>query len=320
MRYEKLTWYLDYLFPKEFWWVVALALVGAVIGLVRRDRAVLTILTLTVAFAVVFRVWPELHAWNLRFLPFWYLGLFLLAAVGSPRSCGASRSRWGSSGWGPRPRSVTTGHSTRRRRSSVPAGEERRRRLARRDHRRRGPRLRPDHAYERVPRLLGRVELLGLPGHVGLEHEAEAVRRVPRPDDHDGAAPPGRAMWEGGQAIDTYGTSLALMLLRTGPNGRIASMEGPLLRVRGDDAVPLHGGRSALGARQRVEPGARARLPHDRRLRPRRPLPAAARRPLLHGVLDRGQGPRRREPRTCSWSRRCATATTRHLSAGTSTR
>ncbi len=47
MRYEKLTWYLDYLFPGELWWVVALAAIGAVIGLVRRDRAVLTLLTIT---------------------------------------------------------------------------------------------------------------------------------------------------------------------------------------------------------------------------------------------------------------------------------
>jgi hypothetical protein len=38
--------------------------------------------------------------------------------------------------------------------------------------------------------------------------------------------PPGRAMWEGGQAIDAYGTSLALMLLPYWTDGRIGSMEG----------------------------------------------------------------------------------------------
>ena len=34
--------------------------------------------------ALVFRLWDvfDTPAWNLRFLPFWYLGLFLLAAVG----------------------------------------------------------------------------------------------------------------------------------------------------------------------------------------------------------------------------------------------
>ncbi len=44
--------------------------------------------------------------------------------------------------------------------------------------------------------------------------------------DTMGALPPGRAMWEGGQALDTYGTSLALMLLPYWTNGRIGSMEG----------------------------------------------------------------------------------------------
>ena len=44
--------------------------------------------------------------------------------------------------------------------------------------------------------------------------------------DQMGRLPAGRAMWEGGQAIDTYGTSLALMLLPYWTHGRIKSMEG----------------------------------------------------------------------------------------------
>ena len=32
----------------------------------------------------MFRLWPELHAWNLRFLPFWYLGTL-------PPGCGRGR-------------------------------------------------------------------------------------------------------------------------------------------------------------------------------------------------------------------------------------
>ncbi len=38
--------------------------------------------------------------------------------------------------------------------------------------------------------------------------------------------PPGRALWEGGSALDKYGTPLALMLLPYWTNGRIQSMEG----------------------------------------------------------------------------------------------
>src|SRR4051812_38055405 len=40
MRYEKLTWYLDYLFLPELWWVYVLALIGTAVGAIRRDRAV----------------------------------------------------------------------------------------------------------------------------------------------------------------------------------------------------------------------------------------------------------------------------------------
>ena len=38
--------------------------------------------------------------------------------------------------------------------------------------------------------------------------------------------PPGRALWEGGAALDKYGTPLALMLLPYWTHGRIQSMEG----------------------------------------------------------------------------------------------
>ena len=132
-----------------------------------------------------------------------------------------------------------------------------------------------------------------------------------------GELPPGRAMWEGGQAIDAYGT-LARADAAPVLDRRTHRVDGgPLLRVVGDDAVPLHGGGPALRAGERVEPGARARLPHHRRLRPRRPLPAAARRPLLHGVLAGGEGAGRRRTPVCGSSRRCPTATTCRRTAGT---
>jgi hypothetical protein len=41
-----------------------------------------------------------------------------------------------------------------------------------------------------------------------------------------GSLPPGRALWEGGDAVGTYGTTLALELLPYFTNGRIGSMEG----------------------------------------------------------------------------------------------
>ena len=67
---------------------------------------------------------------------------------------------------------------------------------------------------------------------------------------------------------------------------------GPLLRGVGDDAVPLHDGRDARAVA--VEPGARAAVQVDRRLRPRRAVPPADGRALLRGVQRRRRRRRRR--------------------------
>ena len=98
MRYTKITEYKGYLLIGEFTWVYALALVGVVFMIVRWDRAAFTVMLLTVTFTLVFIFWPELGAWNLRFLPFAYLGLFLMAAVGVSETvrvaCGEFARLW----------------------------------------------------------------------------------------------------------------------------------------------------------------------------------------------------------------------------------
>ena len=50
--------------------------------------------------------------------------------------------------------------------------------------------------------------------------------------------PPGRALWEGGSALDKYGTPLALMLLPYWTNGRIQSMEGVYFEA--SQTTPYH--------------------------------------------------------------------------------
>jgi hypothetical protein len=237
MRYEKLTWYLDYLFPAELWWVYALAAIGVVIALARRDRAVLTLVALTGVFAFIFRVWPELHAWNLRFLPFWYLGLFLLAAAGVAelvRGIGQQVALV----WLGAPPEVGDDWSL------DPVVDGRRFRLA------------------KSSLAIALVAVLAVGGLGYAHHErgfldfwaqwnysgyqdTSPTSTKPKPYgeyrdlmDQMGRLLPGRAMWEGGQAIDAYGTSLALMLLPYWTHGRIASMEG--LYYESSATTPFH--------------------------------------------------------------------------------
>jgi hypothetical protein len=237
MRYEKLTWYLDYLFLPELWWVYVLALIGTVVAAVRRDRAVLTIATIAVAFALVFRLWPELHAWNLRFLPFWYLGLYLLAASGVAEMVRGIGQQVGIVWLGPPPLPEELPIAD-------PVADARRFRLIK---------------NVLVLVLTGLLAVGGLVwtysdrgfltfwaewNYSGYEDSAASSQK-PKPwgeykdlMDQMGRLPAGRAMWEGGQAIDTYGTSLALMLLPYWTDGRIASMEG--LYYESAATTPFH--------------------------------------------------------------------------------
>ncbi len=99
--------YVDYLFPSNLFnyhawqpyqWgayaLIAIALVAA-IGFARRSTFVL--LCITAVAGLLFRFWTDLgtKVWNLRALPFWYLGLFLLMAVarrGARAGCGVGGS------------------------------------------------------------------------------------------------------------------------------------------------------------------------------------------------------------------------------------
>lgn len=223
MRYEKLTWYLDYLFLGELWWVFVLAVIGAVIGMFRRDRAVLTIVTVTATFGLVFRLWPELHAWNLRFLPFWYLGVFLLAAIVVAEVV-RGVAQLAASAW--------VGASAGADGEPEPAADARRFRL-----------VKTLTATGLVVALAagglfaaqwsrGFLDFWAEWNYSGYE-DASASSDKPKVSGEYRALvntmsrlPAGRAMWEGGQSLDAYGTPLALMLLPYWTHGRITSLEG----------------------------------------------------------------------------------------------
>ncbi len=71
----------DYLVPGKLRWVVVLAVFGAVLSIVLRLRPGILLAATTVAMGFIFYHLPEGRLWNARVLPFWMLGLFLLAGV-----------------------------------------------------------------------------------------------------------------------------------------------------------------------------------------------------------------------------------------------
>jgi hypothetical protein len=56
--------------------------VGVVIGLIRRRRGTVVLTGMAAICALAFRFVPEGAIWNARFLPFWYLVVYFLAAAG----------------------------------------------------------------------------------------------------------------------------------------------------------------------------------------------------------------------------------------------
>ncbi|MEY2454984.1 MAG: hypothetical protein QOK06_78 [Acidimicrobiaceae bacterium] len=72
----------QFLAPKSLWWVLAFAIVGFVISVVLRIRAGLWLGITALVMAVAFIEAPEGRLWNARLLPFYYLLLCLLAALG----------------------------------------------------------------------------------------------------------------------------------------------------------------------------------------------------------------------------------------------
>jgi hypothetical protein len=141
MRYTPITEYADYLFPDYLFGVqsawpwewgatvlIGIALIGGIVG---RRTSTFVVIAITAFSGLVFRFWEDLQAttaWNLRFLPFWYLGVFLLLGLGGAELVrgAAWTARWGAREWGTRvpPRVLgavtrTSRGRARRRRSST---------------------------------------------------------------------------------------------------------------------------------------------------------------------------------------------------------
>ena len=316
MRYEPigigagLPSYLDWMFMSEMWWVYPLVVIAIVAGIWYRRRSTLTIAGITLAAGLAFYNWEGLRellgkapAWNLRMLPFWYLSMYLLAAIGAAegiRLLGLGTSwvvrgndradnraddravdravdradDWSgepsgapdvtpdvadepsSISWSPpdpsgaesapRPDVATI--------VETPAHTARTARSARAES--------PGRAMVRVVAIAVLAAIVASVGiwqmyterdflpywarynYAGYEGgTAAAFTKKSWPEyrafmDTANALPPGRMMWEGGDAIGAYGTPLALMLLPYWTHGRIDSMEG--LYFEASATTPYH--------------------------------------------------------------------------------
>lgn len=97
MGWERKDQYVNFLFTRDkldpqlvnsppINWLLAFAAVGVLMSivflLVDRQRGGLFWVAITVVAGVGFVLWPNARLWNARLLPFYYLGLYLLAALG----------------------------------------------------------------------------------------------------------------------------------------------------------------------------------------------------------------------------------------------
>ena len=81
MYYERVVDYTGTLFPSNLRWLLVLAGVGLVFSVVNRIAAGQFIALMASLSALAFAVAPDGHLWNPRFVPFWFLCLYLLAGI-----------------------------------------------------------------------------------------------------------------------------------------------------------------------------------------------------------------------------------------------
>lgn len=92
MRYTKVTDTVGtqvnelielYIAPEYMYYTVFFPVaIGFVLSATLLRKHIIPLILTAAMMATVFWLWPEGHAWNLRFLPFWYLCIYLVAALG----------------------------------------------------------------------------------------------------------------------------------------------------------------------------------------------------------------------------------------------
>jgi hypothetical protein len=81
MGYQKVTQYGANLLPKGELWLPILAVLGAVVALLRRQKLGIFVTIMAILSLLIFRYAPQARLWNARVLPFWFLCLYLLAGI-----------------------------------------------------------------------------------------------------------------------------------------------------------------------------------------------------------------------------------------------
>src|SRR5215204_4763729 len=254
-------------YPAYVLWIVPLVVAAIVGGIVSRRRVTLELASLTAVMGLAFRFWEGVtdlfHStpvWNLRLLPFWYLGLLLLAMLGAAeliRGVGALLGRVPHPFWepllpAPEPVAVSaaSGASPERPTPTEHGDVQRSDRDRQRD---RSIVLAVTIAILSVVvatvgiwRVYVTTDFLTFWArwnysgyeHTGAESDTKVYPEFNGLVSTLDRLPPGRALWEGGSSLGVYGTPLALMLLPYFTDGRIASMEG--LYYESSATTPYH--------------------------------------------------------------------------------
>lgn len=261
MGWEKKETFVNYLFTRDrldpqlvdapgIRWVLALAAVGALMsiayGVLERNRAGLFWVGIAVVAALGFWLAPQGRLWNARLLPFYYLSLYCLAAIGVAyvvRTVGVLMAR------DPRRpvRAVTIGGAVvalvaglvvvalplRAMPERIPFTDVT---LATDD---------PSGGYRWLflPTVRDNsfIDSWARWNYEGYERKAaypeyhDIVQTMARVGAERGC---GRAMWEHEEEHDRYGTPMALMLLPFWTDGCIGSMEG--LYFEASSTTPYH--------------------------------------------------------------------------------
>ncbi len=216
--------------------VALLALVGLVASVVYRRRLGIFLGVLAGVFGVLFVLAPQGRLWNARLLPFWYLCLYLLAAVAVAEvilSVASLVSRrleepsrevlWGAPALAALAVLISVGLPLR----SLPFGQES-----------------PDGSYSWAG--LTTSERSFVPGWVdwnysgveGKDAYPEYQALMSTMGGLGSSRGCGRAMWEYDSKLNRYGTTMALMLLPYWTDGCIDSMEG--LYFESSMTTPFH--------------------------------------------------------------------------------